>query len=529
MIFIKSTVCFFLILLFGCQNSAPLTFPRKETLRLSFKYNPITIDPRKNSDPLSCNLINMLFEGLVHLEPDGSCSCALASSIKISKKKTRYTFHLKETFWSDGSPITAYDFEASWKKILHPDFSSINAYFLYPIKNAKAAKMGLVSLEEVGVYALDAKTLSIKLEHPNPHFLKMLAFVTYFPVSKHQSELTNKEWSSKGVFSGAFVLKEWKNDDYMVLEKNPYFWNASEVNLKHIIIHILPDENTALKLHEMNEIDWIGSFFSPVPDDVLEALTKSNKDFSSDYAGTSACFFNMNSYPFDNINIRKAFAYAIEKDLSVRYVCLVPEAKAYGIIPPLLKNRCNNKFLPDGSRELALHYFKKGLEELGITQEEFPKLVFTYFHSDLEKAIASTLQEMWKKTLGIHVFLEQLDVKIFLDKLYKRNFQFCLMSIIAQYFDRMNFLERFVEADGIKNYSGWENPSYKYLIALSYHENRPAKREFYLNQAEGLLLQEMPCIPLYHHSFCYMKNPNLENIKISPIGNVDFRYVHFKE
>lgn len=524
--FIPSILLIFFCL--SCEKKAPLAQQKKDFLTLCFKYNPITADPRKNSDPLSCNFINMLFDGLVHLEPDGTCSLSLAESIKISKKKTRYTFRLKKAYWSDGRLITAKDFESSWKKILEPDFNSPNAYFLYPIKNAKAAKQGLTSLDNVGIKALDDHVLSIKLEEPNPHFLMMLAFTTYFPVFEKTADLSNKEWAEKGVFSGAFKIKEWKNDSYIVLEKNPYFWNASQVELKKIHILIVPDENTAFKLKEAKEIDWIGSFFSPIPQDALSSLDPNSLLFSN-YAGTSGCFFNIHTFPFDNLNIRKAFAYAIDREEIVRYICLSPDSKAYALIPPSLKGSSATKLIPEGSKELALHYFHKGLNELGICEKEFPKLVFTYFQTCHEKTIACSLQQMWKKNLGISVTLEQLEVKIFLDKLFKRNFQFCLMSIIAQYYDQMNFLERFIDADGVKNYCGWENFSFKRHLHLSSKEQKEGKRTYYLEKAEKTLLQEMPIIPLFHHTFNYLKNPEIDNIEISPTGTVDFRYVRITQ
>lgn len=289
----------------GCSQKKEKAPPSSE-LRISFKYNPLTVDPKKNSDPLSCSLINMLFEGLVKLEPSGEYSLALAKSIQISKNKTRYTFHLKDSYWSDGSEITALDFVDSWKQILSPDFNSINAYFLYPIKNAKAAKKGLVSVNEIGVFAKDKKTLVIKLEHPNPSFLKMLAFTTYFPTKS--IEKFNENQKTNLSFSGPFVIEHWKPNDYIILKKNPLFWNANKVKLDRIHISIIPDENTSLELLQTEKLDWIGSFFSPIPQDAIASSLKKSNCKSKDTAGTSMCFFNTNTYPFNNGNIRKAFA-----------------------------------------------------------------------------------------------------------------------------------------------------------------------------------------------------------------------------
>jgi oligopeptide transport system substrate-binding protein len=512
-----------LFIFLGCSQKKEKTPPSSE-LRISFKYNPLTVDPKKNSDPLSCSLINMLFEGLVKLEPSGEYSLALAKSIQISKNKTRYTFHLKDSYWSDGSEITALDFVDSWKQILSPDFNSINAYFLYPIKNAKAAKKGLVSVNEIGVFAKDKKTLVIKLEHPNPSFLKMLAFTTYFP-TKSMDEFNENEKTNLP-FSGPFVIEQWKTNDYIILKKNHLFWNACKVKLDRIHISIIPDENTSLKLLQTQKLDWIGSFFSPIPQDAIASSLKQSNCKSKDTAGTSMCFFNTNTYPFNNVNIRKAFAYSIDRDEIAEHICQIPVKKAYRITPGILQGSQNGCFIPKDSGSIAKELLEKGLKELCITKDELPKLVFTFYNSDLEKTLASALQNQWLKTLGIKVSLEMLDVKIFLDKLHKKNYQFCLMSIIAQYFDQMNFLERFTENGSNKNFTGWEHKEFKRLLDLSSECLIDSQRTTLLEKAERLLMDEMPVAPIYHHNLTYIQSSKITGVEISPLGTIDFRYCY---
>ena len=508
--------CFFI--LFSACNKKHEDSKRK--LRISFKYDPITIDPKKNSDPLSCNLINMLFEGLVYLEKDGSLSLAIAKSINISKNKLRYTFEIKNLFWSSGDPITSYDFALSWKKILDPNFPSVNAYFLYPIKNAKKAKNGLVSLDDVGIYTPNDKTLVVKLEHPTPSFLKMLAFTTFFPTNHKESE-------SLQSFSGPFTLTDWKHNDFCLLKKNPHFWNEKNIKIDEIKIHIVPDENTSFKLHQNNQLDFLGSFFSPIPQDALASLVKQNKTCSIQYAGTQSCFFNVQSYPFQNINIRKAFAYAIDKKAIVEHICQNQCIEAHSLIPPILREGKEGPSFAEKSKELALYHFEIGLKELGIDRKTFPKLIFSTYQADLEKNISLAIQQQWQETLGVQVKLEHLDVKIFLDKLYKRNFQFCLMSIIAQYFDPINILERFIDPKGFKNFSSWYNPKFVRFLELSESSNKNHERVSYLFKAEKVLLKELPIVPIYHPMVTYIKSGSIDNIEITPLGGVDFRHAQF--
>jgi len=522
-------VLYILLICISCSPSPPPPPSNQNELHISVKYNPITLDPRKNADPVSCSIINLLYEGLTHLEADGSISLSLAESIKISKNHTKYTFHLKEAKWSNGEPITSYDFEASWKKILSPSFNALNAYFLYPIKNARLAKLGLISLDEIGIYVENNKTFHVRLEQPNTYFLKILAFPTCFPVWKGLEESKEKESYIPSVFSGAFTLDQWHQNDFLTFKKNPSFWNASEINLNSILISVISDKMTSFHLYERNQLDCIGSVTCPIPEDLFPLINTSKETTTIDQAGTTLCFFNIHCFPFNNINIRKAFYYAIDKQDIINYISQNQEKKAYGLVPPILKNNKTTKFTPDGSKELAQHHFSLGLKELGISAVEFPHLTFCFFTDHLEKTIATTLQEQWKNTLGVSVNLEGLDIKIFLDKLYKKNYQFCLMSILAQYFDPMNFLERFLYTDEIKNFCSWENEEFKHLINISFDTLCVDERLAILEAAEAILMSEIPAAPIYHHRITYLSHPYLKGVQINPIGLIDLRKTFFSK
>jgi oligopeptide transport system substrate-binding protein len=511
----------------SCESSSQQASLSLERLRLSFYQDPFTTDPRKNSDPVSCALISMIYEGITHLEPDGSVSLGLAQSIDISKNYTRYTIHLRDAYWSNGAPITAYDIAYSWKKILMPQFNSINAYFLYPILNAKSAKLGAVSTDDVGIYIEDEKTLTLRLESPNTYFLEMLAFTTYFPISQEFDRDQIEPLSQ--VFSGPFVLAEWQHNNYLLLKKNPLFWNADAVKLDQIHISIVPDEHTALQLHQAGELDWLGGFFSPLPIQELASFQESPEYYHTEYAGTSLCFFNTHCFPFTNINIRKAFSYSIEKASIVEHLCQGHEQQAYGIVPPLLKHFKQTKFIPTGSKELARHHFELGLKELNLSRNEFPELIFSIPSLSLQKTIGLALQQQWRETLGVSIALEPLEFKIFLDKLYHRNYQFALMSILAQYFDPMNFLERFLVHAETKNFCSWENTEYQRLVGISSDLVAFDERLSVLEKAESILMSEAPVAPIYYHALTYLQHKRVEGIQISPIGIADFRYAYFSE
>ena len=512
----------------SCQKKhLPVSKKPSQTIRINFTYNPFSIDPRKCSDPITTTLCFMLYEGLTHLEPDGTVSLALAESVKISKDRKTYLFHLRPSTWSDGTPLTADHFEASWKRVLDPEFPSKTAHLLFSLKNGEKAKAGKCSLDMVGVKAIDEETLWVELEKPIPYFLELTAFCTFFPAPCKNVDPPQIQQHTAFVCNGPFKLKSWVNDDKVVVQKNPTYWNQQEVSLDEIHATIISDETTALTLFEKGELDWVGGLISPLPLDALSSLKQTSKLYQRPIAGTTFSSFNVNLYPFTNVNIRKAFAYAINRQDIVENVSQMFDDVATGPVPTVLKGTEDTRFFQDHAQELAQTHFKRGLQELGITKEEFPRITYDYFSSELQRNLAISLQGIWKKVLGIEVQLNSHELKTHITKLYNRDFQFAQMSWIGQYHDRMNFLERFSKKETLRNYSSWENPLFAQLIAESFFKER-AERTDLLEKAERIITDEMPVIPLYHFHVVYVKSPSLKRVAISPMGDVQFHKAYLK-
>ncbi|MGE0198379.1 MAG: peptide ABC transporter substrate-binding protein [Simkaniaceae bacterium] len=518
----------FLCATFSCQKKEGTSLePEKQTVRINFIYSPFALDPRKCTDPVTTVLSFMLYEGLTRLEPDGRVSMALAERVKILEDRTTYLFYLREAYWSDGTPITAYDFEDSWKALLDPNFPSKTAHLLYPLKNGERARKGECSFDEVGVKALSETKLLVELEKPIPYFLELTAFCTFFPVPNGGKEVPHPNGRQDFVFSGPFRLKSWVNDDEVVAEKNPFYWNGDKVQIEEIRATIISEEATALKLYEQGKLDWIGGLISPLPLDAVSVMKKSLEIRQRPIAGTTLTTFNLEAYPFNNVNIRKAFAYAVNRETLVENVSQMFDDVATGPVPHVLKGQNLAPLFPDNSPELAQKHFERGLQELGMTREEFPKVTYSYFSSELQRNLALALQSQWKEVLGVEVELQASELKTHLAHLYTRNYQLGQMSWIGQYHDRMNFLERFYTKDTFRNYSGWENARFSTLIAESFYQEFE-KRLSLLDQAEKILIDEMPIIPLYHYHLVYLKNPRLKNVAISPMGDIQFHkaYLH---
>jgi len=511
-----------LLVISSCQKSGwVLPRAKKQVISINFTYSPLSFDPRKSTDPVTTVMSFMLYEGLTRLESDGKVTMALAKDFTISKSRTTYLFYLRKAYWSDGAPITAYDFEASWKALLDPDFPSRSAHLLFSIKNAEEAKRGQCGLDEVGVKALDATTLCVKLKKPIPYFLELTSFCAYFPVPSKGGEVSPPSHNQKGVFNGPFALKSWANDYELVVQKNPHYWNANGVKLDEIRATIITNEMTAFKMYEQGQLDWVGGLISPLPLDLVVSLRNTFKLRQRSIAGTTMSVFNTHAYPFNNLNIRKAFAYAISRKEIVENVSQMFDDVATGLVPHVLKNGDPVLFFPDNAQVLAKKYFKLGLKELNIKRGDFPSVVYSYFASELQRNLALFLQETWRQVLGVKVELRCSDLKVHLAALHSRNFQFAQMSWIGQYYDQMNFLERFQTKGTFRNYSGWEDFHYDQLIESSFYEKHE-ERDVLLDRAERYMIDNMPIIPLYHYHLVYIENPALKGVTISPLGDIQF-------
>ena len=435
-----------LFALLGCLIVSCNPFPKKskQILRVNFPTDPPTLDPRKGGDPISSTVQFMIFEGLTRMTKHSSTELALAEKITVSDDQTVYTFFLRKTYWTDGCLVTAHDFETAWKKMMDPSFPCPNANLLYPIKNAKAAKDGKVPLDEMGVKALDTHTLEVTLEGPTPYFLELTSFCVFCPVPSHIVE-KYPAWadkvSSSLVTNGPFTLKTWKHQNKMVLEKNPIYWDADDVQLNQIQISFIDNEMTALQLYESKELDFLGTPFTPIPLDSLQDLKQRGMLQIKPLGATTYCSFNTNRYPFNNADIRKAFSYAINREIIVKHMTQLNEEVATSPIPSILKFKDNSPFFEDGDDQKACLHLRKGLAELGLTVSDLSHLTFMYMEGESPKKMAQTLQQQWLETLGVKVNLECFTFKVYLDKLVHRAYDFAFTRFVIQYNDIMNILD----------------------------------------------------------------------------------------
>ncbi|MBS0653698.1 MAG: peptide ABC transporter substrate-binding protein [Verrucomicrobia bacterium] len=481
-----------------------------KTLRLTFQKDPFTLDPQMSGDEVSSAVIFLLYRGLTRLEPDQSISCDLASSYYILNDYKTYVFHLGNHTWSDGSPITAQDIAYSWKRALDPDFPIRATNIFSPIKNAARAREGRCSLEEVGVFAQDDTTLVVELDYPCPYFLELTSFCTLFP-----SPAKKKNKKAGLICSGPFVLEKWVEGTEIVLKRNPRCKNPS-VQLDAIHIRIIPNEKEAFDLFEKGELDWIGDPLSPLPVNYLPALLIEKK--IKPLAGLVGCWFNSLTSYFYNRNLRKAIAYAISREKLLKKLLLPNALLATRFLPSLLQDDEGVMGI-DESDELARTLFQKGLEELG---EEKLTVTLSYENKEEFAHMASLVKAQIEAVLPIAIHLDPLCYKEFWQRIPRYEFEMGLACSISQYTDAINFFERFEFKNTMRNFSGWESAQYQDLLKQYRQTSDLTKRRMLGAKAESILLEEMPLAPLYYHHLAYLQKPHVKNLRVSPIGVMQF-------
>jgi oligopeptide transport system substrate-binding protein len=515
--------CFFLLLLSACsKKEAPHT---RQELRMNMKSEPLSLDPRKPYDVSSNNFLKMCFDGLTREGLDGTPHLSVAQAIEVSPDQKTYTITLKETYWSDGQPVTAQDFVASWKAQLDPTFPSQAAHLLYVLKNARAAKLGKCGSDAIGVAALDERTLRIELSYPNPVFLSMLASFSFFPVPAHIVE-SFPVWadraSSRYVTNGPFLLKEWHPSNRMRLEKNPNYWDQEAVKLQTLDFAILDDENTELSLYDSGAFDWSGSPLSTLPTDALPVLKKVH---TYPIAGTYYYVFNTQDPLLKNSNLRRALSLAVNRQSIVENITQGGQQPALRYIPQAL---CSEEisYFQDADIEGAKACLKKALEELRL--DKLPVLTLSYNTLQTHHLIAQAIQQQWQSALGIRVKLENKEWKVYLDEIQRGQFQITRMGAIAPNQDPLQYLNDMRYLSSSSNFCKWTNPQYTEWLEQAEQERDPQVRMQLLLKAEALFMEEMPVMPIYFYTGSYLKKDYVKNVYTSVLLDVDFKWAYLE-
>lgn len=500
---------------------------------------PEYLDPGLCSESEGGTVIHDCFEGLYQYGPTHTqWPPGVAERHDLSPDGKTYTFHLRQNAkWSDGVPVTAHDFEWSWKRVLEPATASRYAAILWFLEGGKefneAPPEKVASLRDaVGVKALGDYTLEVKLVGPTPFFLQLLSFYSYAPTPRHVIEKLGDQWARPGniVTNGPFKVVEWTTQQRIVSERNPHYWDPGSVFLDKVIYKITQEDDPAHNMFLSGETDYLDS---KVPPTSLPKYIREKEPLlsTSPYLGVYYYLLNIASPPFDNILVRRALNAAIEKASIGKYVVKGGQQEAWSMVHPGLEEvpspsgarytkAKGDGFDPDLARDL--------LAQAGFPEGKgFPRFQISYNTLEGHKLIAQFVQQEWKKYLGISCDLDNMEWKVLLKKQHEKDFQITRFAWIGDYLDPLTFLDLF-ESNNPNNRTNYNNPEYDALIKAAMREPDEAKRFGFLSQCEALLCRDLPCIPIYYYVKQDMIHPWVEGYQHHLQGVHPARYFRLK-
>ncbi|MEQ8197947.1 MAG: peptide ABC transporter substrate-binding protein [Clostridiaceae bacterium] len=515
-------------LLTGCGvNKAAAA--KQQVITANLGAEPKSIDPAVNFEARGSTIIYNIFEGLTRIGLDNKTEPGLAEKWDIEDNGLKYVFHLRDGLkWSDNTALTAQDFKYGILRVLDPKTASPYAYYGYSIKNGEAYNKGKAKAEDVGVKAIDDKTLEIDLDYAVPYFLDILSWHLMLPVKQSVVESNSTGWAadvSTLVTDGPFKVTEWKHGDYIQLEKNPNYWDAKNVKLEKLKLTMMTNENTALTAYKTGQIN----VNNLIPSAQLPTLLASKEAESKLQVGTKYILLNQTKKPFDNPNVRKALSLAIDRTALVETVLKGGQKAAEGYIPTGTPDTAGDKdFRTNGGSFLNtkadVQKAKELLKEAGYPDGNgFPQVEYIYSAGgQIDQAYAEALQSMWKENLGINVTIKGIESKVYLSTLKQGNYQMGNLGWLSDFFDPGSLLEVWL-SDSPNNFAKYSNQQYDSLVKKGERENDPQKRSEYLHEAEKILLNDLPMIPSYYLATTYMINSNVKGVNMSPLGWMFFR------
>lgn len=509
----------------------------KKILRSNNSSEPGSLDPALAQGTHESWILENVFEGLMTFDENGELVPGMAESYEISEDGLTYTFKIRDgVTWSNGDPVTAEDFEYTWKRALDPELAADYAHILYYIKGAQAYNSGEGSRDDVAVKALDEKTLEVTLEAPTAYFLELTAFYTYFPVNKNVVE-SNPDWAKDPethVSNGPFKLVRWDHNAKIVLEKNESYYNADKIKLDGIELDIIEDQNTAWQKYEGGEYHILVD----VPTSVVAQLKAQNDPQLNIGNQIGTYYYNVNPdvKPFNNAKVRQALSMAIDRETITENITQGGQIPAEGVVPYGLKDENGNEFrdgvgsLVEYDPDKAKQLFEEGLAEEGMTLEEFNsgQFVILYNTSESHKKIAQAIQEMWRTTLGIEIGLENVEFQVKLDREKAGDYQISRGGWIGDYMDPMTILDLWWSESAFNDVK-YNNEEYDKLIAESKATDDQNIRMENMRKAEKMIMEDMAVIPIYFYTQPYVVKENVSGITYVPVRYPMITYADIAE
>ncbi|MEZ9564754.1 ABC transporter substrate-binding protein [Vibrio artabrorum] len=479
-----------------------------------------TLDPHKSQGVPESNVIRDLLEGLVNQDADGNTVPGVAKSWETTDNQT-YTFHLREDAkWSNGDPVTAEDFVYSWQRAVDPATGSPYSWYVEYTKmaNAKDIVEGKKDKSELGVKAVDAHTLVVTLDAPVPYFVMMMGHTTMMPVHKATVEKYGEQWTKPEHFvgNGAFVPNKWVVNERLELVRNKNYWDNDHTVLNKVTF--LPIENQVAEMNRFlsGELDFTYEVSN-------EHFRRLQKEYPQDVAvkGNLCTYyyqFNAQKAPFNDVRLRKAMSYAVDRDVLTKAILGQGQKPAYFLTPEITAG-FNPEVPAYGklSQKERVAEAKRLLKEAGYTKEHPLEFSLLYNTSENHKKLAVAIASMWKKELGVNVKLENQEWKSYLDSKDAGDFDVARAGWCGDYNEASSFLTLMVS----KNTTGgqhYKSAEYDQIIDKALHSTSEKERTQLYTDAEKLLAKDMPIAPLYQYVTARLVSPQLGGY---PSGNAE--------
>ena len=455
-------------------------------LRINLSTEPPTLDWTLATDSTSIQVIEQIMRGLTHMGPGLEPEPALAERWEVSPDGLRYTFHLRrDVRWSDGVPLDAEQFVHSWRRLLRPETAAEYAYFLFPVRGARAVNAGEIEPEGLGVRALDRHTLEVELEEPLVFFPSLTTFMVTFPVRSDRIERHGSRWTEPENLAtlGPFSLAEWWHEYRVVLAANPAYYGPKP-KVDRVVAYMVEEGSTALVLFEQGLLDIVRLPPLEIRRYREHPAYRNLGLLRGYYYG-----FNTREPPFDDVRVRRAFAMAIDRS-EFPVVLQGGELPSTSWLPPGMpysNPSIGLGFDPERARRL--------LDAAGFDRSQVVRVV--YNTDQANKLVAESVQAQWQRHLGVQVELVNREWKVFLKELATKTPPVYRLGWGADYPDPHNFMNLFTSTSA-NNHSGWANPLYDARVAEASRERDPARRQALYDEAQRILLeQDVPIVPFF--------------------------------
>ena len=495
---------------------------------------PQTLDSAHVSVDIEAFVLKDLYEGLTIYSADGKIVPGAAESWTASEDGTVYTFKIRENAkWSDGSPVTADDFVFSAQRVEDPKTAAEYANILYPIKNAEKVNKGEVPVDQLGVKAVDAKTVEYTLERPTPHFPQLMAQMTALPDSKDNVEKFDKDYVKPDnmVSNGAFRLEAHIPNDSLTAVKNENYWDAANVKMDKVIFYPSEDDAANSRRFEAKELDTVYHFSSSE----IKRLRDQYKDQVRVTPALSTYYyaFDTRQEPYNDVRVRQALSMAIDRDFLANEIYNGAQLPVYNLVPEGMEGYGKGP-VPEWSTMSQIDREDEAtelLKEAGYGEGGKPLNIEIRYNTNTDhERVATAVADMWKNTLGAKVSLLNSDVSAHYAYLTEGGkFNVARAGWSADYGDPENFLSLMISTNKSFNYGHYNSPDYDALMKQSYEERDPAKRMELLKKAEELVNKDQPIASLMNYANLWLVSDRIKGWEDNAVNEHLSKYLSVAE